>query len=378
MFKTRAAWIWLAMALGMVLAVVAPGVQTGPRNAVPGHSEATHTVDPSFFAVRGRNKPAESPPVKNGLPVGTKPAQPATKPGQDETGTPFTSHNCESVRVLELANPPLVGDDIREYQTALLMLGFSPGTLDGMYGESTAAAVREFQRSRHMQPNGKIDVQTQALLAGAFEPGNATPPVLSDRQEKPQGSARILIDLHTHRLVVLVDGKPFQIFPVAVGKRESRSPMGEFSVVSKGAWGNGFGTRWMQISVPWGTYGIHGTNKPWTIGSAASGGCFRMYNQHVEQVFDMVQVGTPVDVVGDFFLLTKTIPGLHKKGDRSQWVVVIQQRLRQLGYLSMAKRTDGTFDDATEMALKLFQEMHHLPEDGKVAGETKRLLGLGG
>lgn len=377
MFKTRAAWIWLAMALGLTLAIVGPGVKTGFRHSGPGHSETTHSVDPSFFAVQAGNRPVESPRLKPGVPAGPKPAEPAPEPVKEEAGGQFTSHNCESSRILEVTNPPLVGDDVREYQTALLMLGFSPGTLDGMYGESTALAVSEFQKSRHMQSNGKIDKETQALLAGAFEPGSPTPPVLSEGKEKPKGAARILIDLHTHRLVVLIDGKPFQIFPVAVGKRESRSPMGEFSVVSKSSWGNGFGTRWMQISVPWGTYGIHGTNKPWTIGSAASGGCFRMYNQHVEQVFDLVQVGSPVDVVGDFFLFSKTVPGLHKKGDCSQWVVVIQQRLRQLGYLSMAKRTDGTFDDETEMALKLFQKMHHLPEDGKVAGETKRLLGLG-
>jgi lipoprotein-anchoring transpeptidase ErfK/SrfK len=42
---------------------------------------------------------------------------------------------------------------------------------------------------------------------------------------------------------------------------------------------------------------IHGTTQPWTIGTAASNGCFRMVNEHVMELFEKVPVGTTVKVI---------------------------------------------------------------------------------
>lgn len=42
---------------------------------------------------------------------------------------------------------------------------------------------------------------------------------------------------------------------------------------------------------------IHGTTQPWTIGTAASNGCFRMVNEHVMELFSKVTVGTEVVVL---------------------------------------------------------------------------------
>lgn len=43
-------------------------------------------------------------------------------------------------------------------------------------------------------------------------------------------------------------------------------------------------------------YRIHGTDAPWTIGSAASKGCVRMYNQDVLDLYPRVRVGARVTV----------------------------------------------------------------------------------
>ncbi|MFN3226674.1 MAG: L,D-transpeptidase [Hyphomicrobiales bacterium] len=43
-------------------------------------------------------------------------------------------------------------------------------------------------------------------------------------------------------------------------------------------------------------YRIHGTNAPWTIGQAMSSGCIRMVNEHVEELYDRVRVGSRVIV----------------------------------------------------------------------------------
>jgi len=58
---------------------------------------------------------------------------------------------------------------------------------------------------------------------------------------------------------------------------------------------NPLGTRWMGLGYK--GYGIHGTNRPHSIGKAASHGCIRMRNHDVEELFELVQVGDPVDLV---------------------------------------------------------------------------------
>jgi lipoprotein-anchoring transpeptidase ErfK/SrfK len=44
-------------------------------------------------------------------------------------------------------------------------------------------------------------------------------------------------------------------------------------------------------------YRIHGSNEPWTIGTAVSSGCFRMRNEDVIDLFERVRVGTKVVVI---------------------------------------------------------------------------------
>src|SRR6478672_6829255 len=49
------------------------------------------------------------------------------------------------------------------------------------------------------------------------------------------------------------------------------------------------------------TYRIHGTDAPWTIGTAVSKGCIRMYNKDVLDLYPRVPVGTKVTVTWDRF-----------------------------------------------------------------------------
>jgi lipoprotein-anchoring transpeptidase ErfK/SrfK len=42
---------------------------------------------------------------------------------------------------------------------------------------------------------------------------------------------------------------------------------------------------------------IHGTNAPETIGTSSSNGCFRMVNEHVQDLYTRVKLGTPVIVM---------------------------------------------------------------------------------
>jgi lipoprotein-anchoring transpeptidase ErfK/SrfK len=59
--------------------------------------------------------------------------------------------------------------------------------------------------------------------------------------------------------------------------------------------GNPMGARALYIG---GTvYRIHGTNQPWTIGSAVSSGCFRLTNPEISDLYERVPVGTRVVVL---------------------------------------------------------------------------------
>jgi lipoprotein-anchoring transpeptidase ErfK/SrfK len=49
------------------------------------------------------------------------------------------------------------------------------------------------------------------------------------------------------------------------------------------------------------TYRIHGTDAPWTIGTAVSKGCIRMYNRDVLDLFARVAVGARVTVTWERF-----------------------------------------------------------------------------
>ena len=58
---------------------------------------------------------------------------------------------------------------------------------------------------------------------------------------------------------------------------------------------NPLGRYALRLGVP--GYLIHSTNKPWGVGMRVTHGCVRMYPEDIEQLFDKVPVGTPVQIV---------------------------------------------------------------------------------
>ncbi|HTQ36554.1 MAG TPA: L,D-transpeptidase family protein [Steroidobacteraceae bacterium] len=57
-----------------------------------------------------------------------------------------------------------------------------------------------------------------------------------------------------------------------------------------------------KFTLSWPGYLIHGTNKPYGVGLRSSHGCIRLYPEDVEQLFGMVDKGTPVTVVNQPFV----------------------------------------------------------------------------
>ncbi|WP_237089736.1 L,D-transpeptidase family protein [Paenibacillus larvae] len=183
------------------------------------------------------------------------------------------------------------------------------------------------------------------------------------------------IDPLYNRLWVLVDGKRIKQFPVGLGKQKTPTPIGEFTVINKYKnWGSGFGTRWIGLNVPWGIYGIHGTNRPDSIGRHQSHGCIRMYNRNVEILYEWVKIGTKVTIYGHPLGPPYEDPRPLAAGDSGIDVQLIQYRLKSAGYFNGI--CNGKFGPQTELAFKRFEKDHDLPIDGVMGRQDYEALGL--
>lgn len=185
----------------------------------------------------------------------------------------------------------------------------------------------------------------------------------------PREPVRLVIDTDRRTLTVFSRGKAFRQYACAVGKPATPTPLGEWSIrVKSRDWGGGFGTRWLELSVPFGKYGIHGTNNPGAIGTFASHGCIRMFNRSVEQVFSWVQVGTPVSIVGTPSRRTVF------EGDRGSEIMELQFSLERLGYYEGP--VSGIFTPQLLESVVHFQKIHGIRPDGVVGRSTWEALGL--
>jgi lipoprotein-anchoring transpeptidase ErfK/SrfK len=123
-----------------------------------------------------------------------------------------------------------------------------------------------------------------------------------------QGPFRIEVNKTARTLSIYLKDQHFKTYDVAIGKSNS-TPEGEFRVkekMVKPIWTDPYegvmvkpddpryplGTRWLSFA-EYG-YGIHGTNDPASIKTEASFGCIRMLNPDVEEVYDLVSVGSQI------------------------------------------------------------------------------------
>lgn len=190
-----------------------------------------------------------------------------------------------------------------------------------------------------------------------FNNGSKVYAIDGEKNKENKSEFSILVDISEFRLY-LIDESTNQIvkvYPIAGGKPSTPSPYGTWSIVSKAAkWGAGFGTRWMQLDVPWGVYGIHGTNKPLTISSPDSLGCIRMFNSHVEELYNYVDVGTNVVIYAGPYGLDNNIFRTLEPGNKGADVFEVQRRLRDEGYYS--GELSGTYTEELKKAVLRFKK----------------------
>jgi len=265
-------------------------------------------------------------------------------------------------RLLRLRPKYMQGPDVLEIQQRLAQRAYEIGEIDGIFGPKTEDTVKQFQRGRHLIDDGIVGPNTwKEILSGQ--------PFIHPRiviGNNPQNSPDIKIDLNK-RTLTLTSPQLTKTYPIAIGKPSTPTPTGKWQIVQKALNPGGpFGTRWMRLSIPWGGYGIHGTNNPDSIGRAVSHGCVRMYNKDVEEVYRLVPIGTPVSITGE--VLKRTL----LSGSRGSDVKLLQTMLIELGFLSGP--ADGIFGPATNQAVIAFQKNYNLKPDGIAGPKTLKVL----
>ncbi len=55
------------------------------------------------------------------------------------------------------------------------------------------------------------------------------------------------------------------------------------------------------MTIGWTSYGIHGTNNPWSVGREATHGCVRLQEQDIKRLFERIPESTPPRIVYEPF-----------------------------------------------------------------------------
>jgi peptidoglycan hydrolase-like protein with peptidoglycan-binding domain len=277
--------------------------------------------------------------------------------------------DCEALRMLSLSQPYQTGPDVTHLQELLIEMGRLKGPATGVYGPNTHAAVAIFQSDHGLPATGTVDLLTWELIGTEADAGleTAVPP-------SPPGFVSIVIDADRLSLTVFSDEEVWRKFTIASGKPSTPTPLGEWKIINKGILGGAFGTRWHGLSIPFGIYGIHGTNNPGSIGSHASKGCIRMQNRDVEILYRWTKTGTPVKIVGRPRPVYGDTVRVMRQGNYGNDVIRLQHVLKELGLYR--RRIDGNFESMTTKAVREFQWASFLAVTGQVDKATREALKL--
>jgi lipoprotein-anchoring transpeptidase ErfK/SrfK len=178
---------------------------------------------------------------------------------------------------------------------------------------------------RHAKAGAALDARrAERLLSRALEDGSSIVRLsVHDVAPKTTGGTlgpTVVVHVDTNRLDLYEGFSVDRSWDVATAKPGWVTPVGEWSLYQKrenptwynpaldswgaglpaivpGGPGNPMGTRALYITAP-GLIRIHGTTSPESIGRYASHGCIRMHNEDVEELYELVPVGTKVIIVG--------------------------------------------------------------------------------
>jgi peptidoglycan hydrolase-like protein with peptidoglycan-binding domain len=88
-----------------------------------------------------------------------------TAPTTTQSSTPVPAVPASTLKLGDRGNP------VKELQRALKSLGFTVGTIDGVFGQSTQQALIAFQTAHQLSPDGVLGPATRAALLNALGAG---------------------------------------------------------------------------------------------------------------------------------------------------------------------------------------------------------------
>ena len=166
-------------------------------------------------------------------------------------------------------------------------------------------------------------------------PGDNTPVLLPTQFVLPDVPRRgIVLNIASKRLFYFPEmpegaNQVVKTYPIGIGRVGWETPLGTTAVVAKARdphWfvpasvrrehaelgdplpavvppgpENPLGHRVLKLEMP--GYLIHGTNQPYGVGMRVSHGCVRLYPENIELLYDLVEIGEPVAIVNEPYLL---------------------------------------------------------------------------
>lgn len=200
----------------------------------------------------------------------------------------YLPHSLADLIIEEDMEHPIVG----KIQELLMKHNIYHAHISNKYDTLTSQAVTLFQEEQHLPATGMVDGITYCRLQqGTVKEINSLPAI--KRADLTLPRANILITSSSRRLTLFNGNDPIHQYPIGIGKSTTPTPLGNYSIALKVMNPGGvLGTRWLGLNYD--SYGIHGTNQPWLIGTMVSHGCIRMQNSDVEELFALVKTGTPV------------------------------------------------------------------------------------
>ena len=166
-------------------------------------------------------------------------------------------------------------------------------------------------------------------------PGDRTPVLLPTQYVIPDVPREgVVLNIASKRLYYFPEAAEGQqqavmTYPIGIGRVGWETPLGETQVVSKATdphWyvpasvrqehaemgnplpsvvppgpDNPLGSHVLKLEMP--GYLIHGTNQPYGVGMRVSHGCVRLYPENIELLYSLVEVGEPVRIINEPYLL---------------------------------------------------------------------------
>ncbi len=194
-------------------------------------------------------------------------------------------------------------------------------------------------------------------------------------------SSGIVINIPEYRLFFFASGNTGDVltFPIGVGDQGKETPTGTFKIIEKienPSWNvplsirkerpelprimppgpdNPMGSHALRLSLR--TLLIHGTDRPWGIGTRSSHGCLRLYPEDIVRLFKLVPLGTGVTIVNQPLKVAlkqdKVFVEVHRYADK----VNIYSALRLLAVKNLLEIVD------TDKLVDALNKMKGVPVD---------------